>query len=137
LFSVFASSIGGGNAEEIGPGEIEDDSNEQAPDHECFLGLHGVSNDISSSEDDVIFVQPLEVDQIPDSKKSEWDDGQKHSNPHSGSWSLLVLGEESDHENWTDNKWADHQKGNWDIPPVNVFIQKAVEDLDEQGDGNE
>jgi len=71
LFTVLAGSIGGSNAEEVAPSEVEGDTNEQAPDHECFLGLHGVSNNISSCEDNVIFVEPLEVDEIPDSKKGE------------------------------------------------------------------
>jgi len=44
----------------------------------------------------------------------------------------LVLGEESDHEDSSDNKWGKAQKGNWYIPPVDVFVQKAVENLDEQ-----
>jgi hypothetical protein len=49
----------------------------------------------------------------------------------------LVLGEESDNENSTDDKWAEHQDGNWYIPPMNVFIQKAVENLDEQSECDE
>jgi len=71
LFSVLAGSIAGSNAKEISPGEIEADTDEQAPYHECFLSLHGVSNNISSGEDDVILVKPLEVDEIPDSKQGE------------------------------------------------------------------
>jgi hypothetical protein len=43
----------------------------------------------------------------------------------------LVLGEESDDENCSDNKWSKAQKGNWDVPPMNVFIQDAVENFDE------
>jgi len=50
---------------------------------------------------------------------------------------LLVLGEESDDEHRPNDKWGKAQKGNWYIPPVNVFIQKAVENLDEQSECNE
>ena len=132
LFAILAGCIGGSNAEEVCPGEVEADSNEQTPDHECFLGLHGVSDNISTGENDVILVEPLEVDEIPDCKESEWDDSQHHSNPHSSSGSLLVLGEESDDENSSDNKWSKAQKGDWDVPPVDVFVQKAIEHLNEQ-----
>jgi hypothetical protein len=49
----------------------------------------------------------------------------------------LVLGEESDDEHRSNNKWGKAQKGNWYIPPMNVLIQKAVENFDEQSKGNE
>jgi len=49
----------------------------------------------------------------------------------------LVLCEESDDEYSSDNEWSKAQKSNWDIPPVNVFIQNAVENFDEQSNGNE
>ena len=111
--------------------EIEEDSEEQAPDHECFLSLHGVSNNIGTGEDDFILVEPLEVDEIPDSKEGERDDSEQLGNPHSSSWSSLVLGEESDHEDSSDDQWGKAQKGDWDVPPVNVFVQKAVENFDE------
>jgi hypothetical protein len=49
----------------------------------------------------------------------------------------LVPGEESDDEYGSDDKWSKAQKGNWDIPPVNILIQKAVENFDEQSNGDE
>jgi hypothetical protein len=49
----------------------------------------------------------------------------------------LVLGEESDNEYRSNNKWGEAQKCDWYVPPVNVFIQKAVENLDEQSESYE
>jgi hypothetical protein len=44
----------------------------------------------------------------------------------------LILSEESDDEHCTDNKWAEAEYSYEYVPPVNVFIQKAVEHLDEE-----
>jgi len=97
--------------------------------------LHGVSNNISSGVDDVIFVKPLEVAEVPDCKESEGNDTKDHSSNQFGSSGLLIKGEESDEENSTDDQWYQEKNSYWDVPPVDVFVQKAIENFNEEGQG--
>jgi len=125
--------VGGGDAEEVSPEEVEADCDEQAPDHEGLLGLHGVSNNISSGVDDVVFVKPLEVAEVPDCKEWEWNDTKNHGDLNlSSSWGL-IKGEESDEEYWTNDQWAEQKNCYWNIPPMDVLVQKAIEYFNEKG----
>ena len=49
----------------------------------------------------------------------------------------MVLGEESYDKYCTDNKWTQAQDSYGDVPPVIIFIQQAVEDLNKEGKGND
>merc|ERR1711871_1032867 len=83
LWSVFACGISSSNAEEVSPDEIKDNSDEQAPHHEGFLGLLSVSKTVNTSIHGIVLVAPLEVAEIPDCEQCERDNGEKHSDPHS------------------------------------------------------
>jgi len=125
--------VGGGDTKEVGPGEVKADCDEQAPDHEGLLGLHGVSNNVSSGVNDVVFVEPLEVAQVPDCEESEWNNTKDHGHDQFRSSWLLVKGEESDEEYRTDDQWAEQKNCYWDVPPMDVLVQKAIEYFNEEG----
>lgn len=45
----------------------------------------------------------------------------------------MVKGEESDEENSTNDQWDEEKDCDWDIPPMDIFVQKAIEYFNEEG----
>ena len=70
--SVHGFAVGWCNAHEICIGEVNDEGHEEEPNHECFLCWGNVSNNISSGVNNIVFVEVLEVADIPDCKTGEW-----------------------------------------------------------------
>lgn len=125
------------NAEEVAPDEVENECEEQAPDHKSFLSLIGIANSIDTCINGIILVAPLEVNEIPDSKEGERNDSKHACNPESSSASLLIFCEESDEEYTSDNKWNETKNSNWYVPPDDELIQKCPENFTEQRKSNE
>ena len=132
--SIKGFAVSWGNAHEVSIGEVNDECHEEEPYHEGFLCWGNVSDNICSGVNYIVFVEVLEVADIPDGQAWEWNNEEDAADIKSSSGSTLVLGEESDIEAKADNKWY-HQEdtNNW-VPPVDLFINEAIEEFNKHGD---
>ena len=121
------------NAHEIGIAEVNDEGNEEEPNHECFLCWGNVSDNISSGVYYIVFVEVLEVADIPDGKAGEWNNKKDAAYIESSSGGCFVFGEESDVEAKSDNKWYHEEDTNNWVPPMDLLINEAIEEFNKHG----
>jgi len=93
----------------------------------------GEANSIVSSGYIVVLVEEPEVDWVPDGAESQTDDGKQNTSPKEGSGWGLIFVEEDNHKSKGDNDGNVQENANENVPPVNVVIEKLVEDLEELG----
>ena len=122
-----------GNTHEVSIGEVDDESHEEEPYHEGFLCWGNVSDNICASVYNIVLVEVLEVADIPDGEAWEWNNKKNAAYVESSSSILIILGEESDVEAESDNKWYHEDNTNNGVPPVNLLINEAIEEFNKHG----
>lgn len=133
--AIHSFAVSWSNAHEICIAEVNDEGDEQEPNHECFLCWGNVSNNICSGVYNIVFVKVLEIADIPDSEEGEWNNKEDAAHVKSSSGWSLVLSEESNIEAEADNKWHHKEDTNNWVPPVNLLINEAIEEFNKHADG--
>jgi len=133
LIGLQSLGVVSADAKEVGPEEGNGDGEEKGPDDEGFLGLLVVTLIWGSNGNIFIFVAPEEVAGVPDTECARWVDHELAWNEKL--WSRwigvfsIVWNEEAD----SNEEWDKQDNSDKYVPPGELIVQKAVEDLRENG----
>ena len=132
--------IGWGNTDEVSMEADKDDRFSDQCENEDLLALSSivVLFNWSHSRVEIVFlVESKEVDDIPNAKAKDWNQGKNLRGVKKSSSSLGVLCDPCDAEAWCKEQWDKEDEANKGIPPMEVFVHEAPEVPREKSHSNE
>jgi hypothetical protein len=124
------------HAEEVGEEGIDAAGNVEGDNYFLFPGSLDETDTVVTCHYTVFLVEENEVNSGPDSNKGNTNDDQDAGDPKVASAAFSVLGEEDNSESRGNDKAGSKDDSNENVPPVDVIIQKFIEDFEEDEEGN-